>query len=350
MFSTEGWKTDFSRHTVPYSEIIQAAAARDQGIPAINHPRFVSPADVDSDRRLDRLEPVIAFEVNGDARAYPLEVMIWHEMVNDVVGGVPVIVTFCPLCNTAIVFDRRLDGVVYDFGVSGNLRHSDLIMYDRQTHSWWQQLSGEAVVGELTGKSLTFLPASIVSWEEFKAAYPEGKVLSRDTGYDRDYGSNPYAGYDSVDNLPYLYFGELDERLLPMERVVAVSLGDVDAAFPFLILEEERVVNYTVEGQDLVVFFLPGTRSALDSSSIQDSRDVGATGVFDPHLDGRKLTFRIDGDDIVDNETGSLWNILGEAVAGPLRGSKLKAIVHIDVFWFAWAAFKPDTFIYRGSD
>ena len=344
--STSGWTTDFSLHSIPYSEILSGGPSRD-GIPPIDNPRFATFEDADG--WLGGQEPVIAFELNGDARAYPLQILTWHEIVNDVVGEVPVTVTFCPLCNSAIVFDRRLDGVVYDFGTSGKLRNSDLIMWDRQTESWWQQFIGEAIVGKLTGKKLAFLPASIISWEDFKAANPEGKVLSRDTGFSRDYGRNPYSGYDQADNPPFLFAGDLDGRLLPKERVVAVTIGDADVAFPFSVLENERVVNYTVNGQELVVLFKPGTRSALDRSSIKDSRDVGATGVFDAHLDVRKLTFHADGERFVDNETGSVWNILGQATQGPLTGSRLTPIVHANHFWFAWGAFKPDTKIYQAN-
>ena len=342
-----GWRTDFSKHSVDFSEIIQAAAPKDLGIPAIDNPKFMKPKE--ADEWIGNLEPVISMEIDGDARAYPLQVLIWHEIVNDVVGGVPVTVTFCPLCNSAIVFDRTLGGVTYDFGISGNLRNSDLIMYDRQTESWWQQFTGEAIVGTLTGEKLKFLPASIISWEDFKAANPKGKVLSRDTGFNRAYGHNPYAGYDRVDNPPGLFKGDTDGRLLPKERVAAVTIGDVDVAFPFQILEKEGVVNYSVNGHDLVVFFEPGTASSLDSSSIRSSRDVGATGVFAPNLKGQKLTFRLEGDNIVDGQTGSVWDILGKAVEGPLSGEKLTPILHGDHFWFAWAAFKPNTIIYRGN-
>ncbi len=344
--STRGWETDFSRHSVPYSEIFSGGVPRD-GIPPLDEPKFTTPED--ADQWLGAQEPVIALEINGDARAYPLQILTWHEVVNDAVGGVPVTVTFCPLCNSAITFDRRLDGVVHDFGVSGNLRNSDLIMWDRQTESWWQQFTGEAIVGELTGKKLTFLPSSIISWEDFKAANPEGQVLSRDTGFNRPYGQNPYVGYDRADNPPFLFQGDLDGRLQPKERVAAVTIGDAAAAFPFSVLEKERVVNYTVGDQELAVFFKPGTRSALDDLLIGDSDEIGATGVFDRHLDGQKLTFRADGDSFVDNETGSAWTILGEATDGPLTGDKLTPIVHANHFWFSWGAFKPDTKIYQGT-
>ena len=344
--STRGWETDFSRHTVPYGEIFSGGVPRD-GIPPIDNPKFTTPEA--ASEWLGDEEPVIAFEINGEARAYPLQILTWHEIVNDEVAGVPVAVTFCPLCNSAVVFDRRLDGVVYDFGVSGKLRNSDLIMWDRQTESWWQQLTGDAIVGELTGKRLTFLPAPMISWSDFKAANPEGQVLSRDTGFGRSYGENPYVGYDRADNPPFLFRGDLDGRLLPKERVAALTIGDVAAAFPFSILEKERVVNYTVGNQDLAVFFKPGTRSALDALLIGDSREVGATGVFDSNLDGRKLTFRAEGDTFVDTETESVWSILGQATEGQLAGKQLTPIIHANHFWFSWGAFQPDTKIYKGA-
>ena len=345
--STFGWKTDFTKRSVEFSEISSGGPPRD-GIPPLDRPVFTTFEDADG--WLNSKEPVIALEIDGDARAYPLQILIWHEIVNDEVGGVPVSVTFCPLCNSAITFDRRLDGVVYDFGTSGNLRNSDLIMWDRQTESWWQQLTGEGIVGELTGKRLTFLPSAIVSWEDFKAAHPQGQVLSKDTGFpDRSYGRNPYVGYDRIDQTPFLFDGELDGRLLPMERIAAANIGGVDVGFTFTALAQERVVNYSVADQDLVVLFKPGTRSALDGLLIGDSREVGATGMFDPQLDGRKLTFRAEGDQFLDNETGTTWSILGEAVAGPLAGKRLEPIVHANHFWFAWAAFRPDTLIYQGG-
>ena len=170
--STLGWDTDFTLHSVAFDEIMSGGPPRD-GIPPLDSPSFVSPDDADA--WLANREPVISFELNGEAKAYPLQILTWHEIVNDEVGGVPVIVTFCPLCNSAIVFDRRLDGVVLDFGTSGRLRNSDLIMWDRQTESWWQQLTGEAIIGKLTGHTLEFLPAPIVSWADFKAAHPRAR-------------------------------------------------------------------------------------------------------------------------------------------------------------------------------
>lgn len=158
-------------------------------------------------------------ERKGDARAYPLRILIWHEIVNDVVGSELLAVTFCPLCNAAIAFRRRVGGRVLDFGTTGKLRYSDLVMYDRQTESWWQQMTGEAIVGRLTGTRLEPVPAQMASWRDFAQAHPRGRVLNQDTGYRRLYGRNPYVGYDDVRSSPFLYDGPRDGRLRPMERV-----------------------------------------------------------------------------------------------------------------------------------
>ena len=342
-FSTRGWQTDFSLHTVPYDEFLSGGVPRD-GIPPLDEPQFDSIAD--ADRWLDDVQPVVSLEINGAARAYPLAILTWHEIANDTVGGVPVSVTFCPLCNSAVAFDRRVGDATLDFGVSGNLRHSDLVMWDRQTESWWQQLTGEGIVGAYAGYQLELVPAQIVSWGDFKAAFPDADVLSRETGYARAYGSNPYYGYDRVDQSPFLFDGEPDGRLLPMERVAALELDGQPLAFPFTTLEQEPVVNYSLDRRDIVVLFHPGTTSALDQSSIADSRDVGAVGVFEAALDGQTLTFRLGADGFTDDETNSVWNILGQAVSGPLAGKALKPIVHGNHFWFAWAAFAPETVVY----
>ncbi|MBI1801813.1 MAG: DUF3179 domain-containing protein [Chloroflexi bacterium] len=343
-FSVSEWKTNFARHSVPYVEIGEGGPPRD-GIPPLDKPRFVSVGEAGA--WLKDNEPVVAFTWNGDARAYPLQILIWHEIVNDVVGGQPVLITFCPLCNAAIAFERTLAGVVYDFGTTGKLRYSDLVMWDRQTESWWQQFTGEAIVGDLTGERLNFLPASVIAYADFKQSYPAGKVLSRDTGYSRNYGRNPYTGYDDIASSPFLFDGASDPRLRPMERVVALSLGSVDVAYPYSLLSQMQVVNDSPAGKPIVVFWQRGTSSALDAGSIANSRDIGATGVFERLLNGQRLTFSAGANGFVDDETHSRWNILGQAIEGSLRGQQLTPLLHFNHFWFAWAAFKPNTIIYK---
>ena len=339
------FRTDFSRHSVDYSEILSGGPPKD-GIPAIDDPLFDTVAVVD--KWLQPQEPVILVHIGDDARAYPLQVLVWHEIVNDVVSGVPVLVTFCPLCNTAIAFERTVDGRVLEFGTTGRLRYSNLILYDRQTETWWQQANGEAIAGELTGTTLDFVPAAIIAWSEFKTSFPDGKVLSTDTGYSRAYGQNPYVGYDDIDNSPFLYRGpETPDQLRPMTRVLAIEANDDAVAITYSVLEELRVVNETVGGEDVVIFWQPGTASALDSSAIAFGRDVGSANAFSRLVQGRSLSFAFDGSTFVDEQTGSRWDILGAAIEGELAGQRLSSIVSINHFWFSWVAFQPGTRVYR---
>ena len=343
---TRSWNTDWTRRTISTQDILSGGPPRD-GIPSIDAPQFVDFAD--ADQWLVDVEPVIALEINGDARAYPIQVITWHEIVNDVVGDQPVVVTFCPLCNSAIVFDANLDGEAVEFGVSGLLRNSDLIMYYRRTETLWQQFTGEGLIGEKAGEQLTFLASSLISYANFKDAYPDGIVLSRETGHSRQYGNNPYAGYDTLDGRPFLFSGELDERLAAVDRVVTVRLDgeQIDIAYPVTLLAEIGVANDTQGNTNLAVFHLPGTTSGLGDRVIAEAADVGATAVFNRDLNGQTLTFSRDGDRFVDAETGSQWNIAGQAVDGELAGQQLEPIVHADHFWFSWAAFRPDTIIYQ---
>ena len=338
---TFGWdETDFSKHPVDFTSIRSGGPPRD-GIPPIDNPKFLPVGEAPDYMRDD--EPVVTVEINGESKAYPVAILMWHEIVNDEVGGVPVTVTYCPLCNTALVFDRRIGDTVYDFGISGNLRNSDLVMWDRQTDSWWQQITGEAIVGELTGTKLTFIPAPMVSWADFRDAKPEGLLLSRETGLGRNYNSAPYSGYDELGNRPFLFSGQIDPSLDAMERVVGLESGDHAVVYPFSVFESVPIVNDTVGDQDIVIFYAPDTDSGFTQFNSSNPRVVGSTGVYDPNLGGQKLTFKMEGNKIVDEQTGSVWNILGEAVEGELAGERLEAVVHANHFWFAWSAFFPDS-------
>ena len=257
-------RTDFSQHAVPLEEIISGGPGKD-GIPSIDAPSFVSVKEMLARDELAPQEPVIGLVVKGDARAYPLRILTWHEIVNDEIGGLPVAVTYCPLCNSAVVFDRRLGEQVLEFGVTGNLRNSDMVMYDRNTESWWQQFLGEAIVGELTGSRLKVLPARLESWENFADRQPEGRVLVPGGGL-RPYGVNPYRRYDSA-SAPFLYAGDYPEDIAPMTRVVAVGAE----AWSLPLLRERR----RIEREDLVLTWEPGQNSALDTKIIAEGRDVG---------------------------------------------------------------------------
>jgi len=340
--------TDHSNYNIDLSTLKSGGPPKD-GIPSIDNPSFVSVGAASN--WVAPKEPVIVFEHNGTARAYPLQILTHHEIVNDRVGGTPVAVTFCPLCYSALVFERTLDGETVEFGVSGMLRNSDLVMYDRKTETLWQQLTGKAIVGDLAGQTLKQLPSQIVSFRQFGETHPDGEVLSRDTGHNRPYGRNPYAGYDDVDNKPFAYDGPTDDRLPPMEKVVAVTIGDTYKAYPHSTTEEQRVIHDTMADQPLVVFHASGTVSALDAAQISNSKETGSTGVFDRRVDGRTLTFSYTDDGrFRDDETGSTWTVTGKAVSGPLEGTQLDRIQYGDYFAFAWFAFRPNTALYDDGD
>lgn len=270
--------TDFSRLAVDPDEVISGGPPRD-GIPAILDPGFLPAAE---ETRLDGREPVMTYvPESGPARAYPIRYLMWHEIVNDVVDGRPIAVTFCPLCNTGMVFDGRLDGQTLTFGVSGLLRHSDMIMYDHQTESWWQQALGEGIAGEMTGRELTQLPAWMESWDAFRAAHPDGLVLD-EPNWRRAYGTNPYRSYDT--SRPFLYRGEDPPHGIPaLERVVRVG----DRAWPLTRLREEGRI--TEAGVTLT--WAEGQASALDTGKIGEGREVGNVRVHD--AEGRNVTHDI---------------------------------------------------------
>jgi Protein of unknown function (DUF3179) len=343
-WKTQWPATDFSRHTVQLEEIESGGPPKD-GIPAIDRPRFNSARM--ASQWLDPREPVIAVEIAGaPARAYPLSILIWHEIVNDRAGGVPIAVTFCPLCNASIVFDRRVMDEVLDFGTTGKLRHSDLVMYDRQTQSWWQQFTGTGIVGRFAGARLRQIASQIVAFQDFRDAHPEGRVLSRATGFDRPYGRNPYGGYDRIDQSPFLLGREPDPRLPPMERVIAVSTGGTQRIYPFSALAHSPVINDVVGGEPVVILSRGGTLSVLDADVIRASRRVPSANAFSRRLGGQTLDFVARGGKIYDRQSQSEWDLLGRAVAGPLAGRKLPPTQGGVHFAFAWLAFNPHTEIY----
>jgi hypothetical protein len=344
---TAGWKTDFSKHGVPLGEFMSGGPPRD-GIPPIDKPKFTSTKR--ADRFLASREPVIAVRLEGEARAYPLQILTWHEIVNDRFGKRPVGITFCPLCNSSVVFDRRVDGRTLRFGTTGKLRKSDLVMWDDRTESWWQQVGAEAIVGKLTGTKLRVLPSQILSWGDFMDLFPKGRVLSRNTGFTRSYGENPYGGYDDVDSPPFaLDERDLDRRLPPKLRVSAVTVKQKTIVYPFDELAKWRVVNDRIEGVPVVVAFKRGVASALDEVDIATGRDVGTSGTFDRRIGGMTLEFEPAGNGrFRDRQTGSLWDISGRAVSGGLEGRELRPVRHDDQFWFAIAAFFPEVEAFDG--
>ncbi|MGI9380591.1 MAG: DUF3179 domain-containing (seleno)protein [Methyloligellaceae bacterium] len=261
-WSQEFPKTDFSKSIVPLSEVKSDGPRRDT-IPPIHDPKYV---DVKNYRDIGNLEPVISIDIKGDRRAFPLRILLWHEIVNDVIGGVPVLISYCPLCNSGVVFDRRLDDETIVFGNTGRIRHFDMVMYDLGTESWWQQFTGEAIVGTLAGKKMRVLPARVESVEAFRKN-GGGKILVPGDPEFRPYGTSPFAGTDSArvprDRYPY----PIPDGLQPFDRVVVVGSD----AWSLKVLREQKKINHG----NLILEWRPGQNSIHDTRRISTGRDVG---------------------------------------------------------------------------
>lgn len=346
VISMSDWKTDMEKREMQLGEIV-TVAERDE-ILAITEPEFAPVNDIDW---LPSTTPVIVVEKGGIARAYPLAVLLYHQVVNDTLAGIPIAVTFCPMCNSAIVYRRRVSDTVLNFGVSGKVRNSGFIMWDDQTESWWQQFTGKAIMGDYTGTMLDIVPSKVVSLAMFAEYYPDGEVLTGDSRQPwMSYGTlyEDFIGYDSRSE-PFFYEGVPDTRLPAMERVLAAVINAQPVAYPFGLLAQEHVINDTVGDMAVVAFWQPGAASALDQYSLSYSRDVGMAVLFYRELDGQRLTFYDDAGIIRDKETGSVWNIFGKAISGELADKALMQANCFPHFWFAWVAEYPDTLVYTGD-
>lgn len=330
---------------IPLDEILSGGPPPD-GIPALDDPQFDPASEVDW---LSSGDPVLSLTIGEETRGYPVGVLTWHEIANDTVGGVPVSVTYCPLCNSGVAFERTVEGEVTTFGVSGFLYADNLIMYDRATESLWPQLTGEASVGVRTGTQLTSIPLGVVGWDQFREAHPDALVLNRDTGFDRNYGANPYEGYDDPTSAPIFALpGEPDQRLQVKERVVGVGERDAAVAVQRSALADVGTVSLEVGADPVTLWHLPGQVSALDTEQIADGAPIGTVAAFDPTVPGEGvLEFERTGNgasaQIVDTATGSTWNPFGTAVSGPLSGTQLDPVRYLDTFWFSWVIFQPET-------
>jgi hypothetical protein len=339
----------FPEPLVDPSEIISGGPPPD-GIPPIDEPQFVSIEE--ADEWMGTNEAVIYLELNGEVHAYAVQILIWHEIVNDTVGGIPVAVTYCPLCNSAVSYRREINGQVTTFGTSGRLFASALVMYDRATESLWTHFDGRAVVGALTGQQLEPISSPLLGWSDFKESFPDARVLDRDnTGFSRPYGENPYAGYDTASGTAYLFRGTVDDRAAAMQRVVGVAIDGSARAWDLQGLMDgaATATNGQVGETPVVVLWKEGQASALESGRVVNGRDVGSVAVFSPVVDDRILSFSVEDDQFVDDQTSSRWDITGTAVSGGLAGTSLEQIHHLDTFWFAWSTYQPDTDLVEAS-
>jgi hypothetical protein len=314
-----------TKHIVPLDQIVNGGPPRD-GIPSIDNPKFVSA----NDATLQDSDLVLGLNINGDIRAYPLNILVWHEIVNDVVGDIPVAITYCPLCFTNQVFERTIDGQVLEFGTSGKLYNSNLVMYDRASESLWSQALGQAIAGEHAGKKLERIPFDVAIWSEWKTLYPESKVLSQDTGFGRPYGVDPYGNYYTNPDILFPV-SHRDDRLGPKEIVVGLENNGIYRAYKLQQIEGSHVINDGIDGKSIALLSLhPFMVRAYDST-----------------IDGQTLEFRYDNEgSITDIQTKSVWNFDGQAIEGAMKGKNLTRLPFDEGFWFEWAAFHPNTELY----
>ena len=295
-------------------------------IRSIDAPRFIAAAEAE----LPLSTAVIGVQIGTDTRAYPIPTLSNHEIVNDVVGGRAIAVTYCPLCLTGLIFDRTVNGEVLEFGVSGKLLMNVLVMYDRNTDSLWSQILGEGIRGDHFGTQLVVVDSLQTTWGTWRDLHPQTLLLESQIRTD-DYRS--YYGNDDAGVLGN--FNDDDQRLSTKAPVVGVVIGREARAYPFDTGLTQGVINDTLAGVPVLAAFGPD----------------GQTGVlFDRRPDGRTLTFRVDassGLEMVDTETGSRWHRLtGKALSGPQRGAQLTRVPATTSFWFGWRDFYPHTSVY----
>lgn len=317
------------KSVVPLDRIVSGGPPPD-GIPSIDKPKFTSVQE--ADKKLEDSELVVGLNVNGDIRAYPLQILVWHEIVNDNVGGVPVAVTYCPLCFTNQVFNRTLeDGNIVEFGTSGKLYNSNLVMYDRTSDSLWSQALAQGIVGKYAGVNLQRIPFDVANWKEWKGLYPESKVLSRDTGSSRPYGADPYGDYYT--NSEVLFpISNKDDRLELKEVIIGLGNNGLYKAYKLQDVEDKKVINDVINNRSIVLF----------------SAFPFMVRAFNPVVDDQTLQFRYDSQNntFIDMQTGSEWDFEGAAINGELTGKELNRLPYDQGYWFEWVAFHPDTKLY----
>jgi hypothetical protein len=324
------------RHTVPLDQIVSGGPPPD-GIPSIDNPKFISVQE--ASKFLEDSELVLGLNINGDIRSYPLQILVWHEIVNDEVGGVPVAVTYCPLCFTNQVFNRTIDDVqeVVEFGTSGKLYNSNLVMYDRTSKSLWSQALAEGILGKHAGTKLERVPFDIAYWKEWKELYPDSKVLSRDTGSNRPYGADPYGDYYTNSDVLFPVLNR-DDRLGLKEIVVGLENKEQHKAYKLQEIENKKVINDQVNGKPIALFSLYPFMIRGYDPIVEDGEQKIAL----------QFNYNAENNKFIDKQTGSVWNFEGKAISGQMKGKQLTRLPFDEGFWFEWVAFHPKTEIYPG--
>jgi uncharacterized protein DUF3179 len=299
------------------------------GIPSIDSPKFITGAQAEAKGWVSDNSLVDAIATPNDTKAYPRSITAWHEIVNDRIDSQSTSLTFCPLTGSAIAYRGKApDQTPLTFGTTGLLYNSNLVMYDRQTNGLYPQILGLGISGPNKGVDLETVPVTTTTWKDWKAQHQDSMVLSRDTGYLRDYNTYPYGNYDSNDSI-YFPVGHQSPEYTPKTLVSGIRIGREAAAIVKYQLHTKLVVDFALAGEHLVALYDPLTDYVR---------------VFAPSVNGSNHTFTIDNSaGVIDMETGSHWSPNGEALDGPLAGTRLQQKGSFQVMWFGWYAFHPST-------
>ncbi|NQY21829.1 MAG: DUF3179 domain-containing protein [Campylobacteraceae bacterium] len=341
---TSTWNTNWKKHSVDYSDILSGGPPRD-GIPPLDKPKFINIKDAKS--WLNDNDALIFVKINNKSKAYALKILIWHEIVNDTLDKEKIVVTFCPLCNASFVYSRIINKKEYTFGTSGLLRYSDLVMFDRESESLWQQFSGEAIIGDKTGITLNSIDSSIISFKDIYSQYPNTKILSKNTGFYRSYGNNPYIGYDDINSSPFLLKNKSDSRLLPMRRVTTLEINNKSIVYSHEIFKNKNLINDVFENNNIVVFYKKNLLSVLDKKDISESKLIASTKVYNRKIGQIILRFYYKDGFYYDKQTNSKWNFFGKALAGKYKNTQMLEFSSGNHFWFSYSIFKKNILIYK---
>ena len=346
----ESWDTNLNRFSVPLNDIYGLVPRN--SISPVYHSNFWNRRQAEN--QFFGKEPLVVVVVKSVEKAYPLSVLTYHQIINDKVANIPIAITYCPLSGSLNVYDRRVnfDGrtKLMEFGVSGMLHFGNTIMWDHETESWWQQANGKAIAGDMNEAELEVVPYMVLSYDQFYKSYPYGLVMDYHVDKAVKYGTTPYYKQDDPDkDIPNLYLAEPPLRMPPRQKVVvASSMGD-QLIYPIDLVKSFGVINDTPNNNYIAIFYTKGVVSGLDEEYFKDSKDVGTCVVFSAFHRNRRLTFKKSGDDFIDEQTGSVWDISGKCIQGALKDDQLKILPYRTMFAYAALSMWPEGRIFGES-
>jgi hypothetical protein len=340
----QAWVTNTTKKSIELDELLVVGTV--EKTLSIDFPEFLDFSK--ADKAYLPNEPVLVVEIKGETKAYPLSILIYHQVINDEIKYIPFCVTFCTTTNSVLVYNRRYSHndkeYMLKFGSSGMYRKGNMVLFDRNTETWWQQLTGEAIVGEMHGKTLERYPSVILPYKEYKTNYPNGIVLNPKTGFKHKYGETSLPNYENKIR-PLYITDSVDLRINPMEKIVVTSFNENAKVYPLSKVLNEAVINDNQNDSAIVIFYKKGMLSVLDKEKLSEANDNGIVTVFSRKLNEQTLEFYQENGRFYDKQTNSEWNISGWCVEGELKNQQLKKVPYFTPFSFVWFGFNPKSIV-----